>query len=825
MFNRFNGLLVCVCLIVCYAVNGYALNKVEAPEYFPKSDIGRPVSGGEVYIGEVDTDPTVVANQKQVYVQEEDGDIIAIDQPIDTSAGGVFEYNGSPVIILVDGDYSMTVTNSAGSQVYYTPSNLFSESEGAIIPGAYYYPDYRAADQTIDSGNTVTFASIDTDTGTDKITIYCRNNDPDGETDYTFLNNFTLDERITLEFENGAMLVPASGVTVKVNDPDNITATQPIFDGDGSIVFEEEGDINAIWFYDGADLGLALTDAIGAASNNFFHNNLFVPTGDYTISTPVDATELAHTSLCYSSIDFRDARINLETTGQPTFDFTGSSMIWVFNGYFNGDDTNTPSSAFLFAPSSVRTNSLQYHLKNVNALGHYSKATVTAIGVAPLYIDNQTTLENQDGITLSHTRRNSGSEASVYSTIATLPQDSNALYTNNAIYFNGTNKHPIIDLEGNFNHCSLTDLYMQNGGVNSPYIRVDVTAESNSQNIQITNPRTEGIAPTSGVSIVGTNSARVFISGGEFKVSDNIIECQDGTIRANVGWPVSSTFGTGRDIDVKNVDYMVLNMLSGINPVRVDGTITSGILAYTNTANTLHGSLGALWDLSGATNAERLTFIDLQNPTYYEWVEEFDFDLPSINIGSWPGSFWTRGGVNSAVADIVIASSGGGSVSITASGADNDATNMYGAAFARSTDDPIFESSFSINSVSDIYFAVGLTEGAYSIAGSEDDDCVLVTLNTDSGQTTWQLTTNDNGAGVEYIDTGIQATTSVTIIKLDTTDTEDVRVWIDNTEIDVSGANIQAGTSMRPFVMAITQDSGGSSRSATVNSMSFRQDL
>jgi hypothetical protein len=222
--------------MVCYAVNGYALNKVEAPEYFPKSDIGRPVSGGEVYIGEVDTDPTVEANQKQVYIQEEDGDIIAIDQPIDTSAGGVFEYNGSPVIILVDGDYSMTVNNSAGSQVYYTPSNLFSESEGAIIPGAYYYPDYRAADQTIDSGNTVTFASIDTDTGTDKITIYCRNNDPDGETDYNFLTDFTIDERITLEFENGARITPSSGVSVDINGSQVFAPFQQVYAGDGYII-------------------------------------------------------------------------------------------------------------------------------------------------------------------------------------------------------------------------------------------------------------------------------------------------------------------------------------------------------------------------------------------------------------------------------------------------------------------------------------------------------------------------------------------------------------------------------------------------------------
>jgi parallel beta-helix repeat protein len=93
------------------------------PEYFPNPDRGRPVNLGDVYVGEPDLDPEVVGNQKQLSVLQEDGSVVNVDQPISLSAGGVPEYNGSPVTLLVDGDYSLKVLNSQGSQIYYVPSD------------------------------------------------------------------------------------------------------------------------------------------------------------------------------------------------------------------------------------------------------------------------------------------------------------------------------------------------------------------------------------------------------------------------------------------------------------------------------------------------------------------------------------------------------------------------------------------------------------------------------------------------------------------------------------------------------------------------------
>ena len=98
-------------------------NRVELGlEYFPQDSIGRPITDADIYVGDIDTDPEIVGNQKQLYVQEEDGTIVAVAQPMHTSGGGIPTYLGSPVILLTEGDYSIKVLNSLGVQIYYSAS-------------------------------------------------------------------------------------------------------------------------------------------------------------------------------------------------------------------------------------------------------------------------------------------------------------------------------------------------------------------------------------------------------------------------------------------------------------------------------------------------------------------------------------------------------------------------------------------------------------------------------------------------------------------------------------------------------------------------------
>lgn len=105
-----------------------ALNNVNFPyAYAPNFDSGRPVYNGYLYFGEPDLDPEIIANQKTIYFVQEDGNQVVGIQPVRTGTGGVPTYNGSPVAIKIDGDYSVKVLNSSMSQVYYSPNGNVSE--------------------------------------------------------------------------------------------------------------------------------------------------------------------------------------------------------------------------------------------------------------------------------------------------------------------------------------------------------------------------------------------------------------------------------------------------------------------------------------------------------------------------------------------------------------------------------------------------------------------------------------------------------------------------------------------------------------------------
>lgn len=92
--------------------------------YIPDPDIGRPLFAGKIYVGQPDTDPTIPANQKQLRVVQEDGTLVNISQPMVLSSGGVPVYDGSPVRLDVEGDYSLKILSRLDSQVYYI-SNVY----------------------------------------------------------------------------------------------------------------------------------------------------------------------------------------------------------------------------------------------------------------------------------------------------------------------------------------------------------------------------------------------------------------------------------------------------------------------------------------------------------------------------------------------------------------------------------------------------------------------------------------------------------------------------------------------------------------------------
>lgn len=89
--------------------------------YVPYPDLPKPVSGGTMYFGEPSQNPQVAANQKRVYLIQEDGSVISIEQPVYLGLGGVPIYNGSPAKLAVDGAYSWRVLDRSGGLVYDSP--------------------------------------------------------------------------------------------------------------------------------------------------------------------------------------------------------------------------------------------------------------------------------------------------------------------------------------------------------------------------------------------------------------------------------------------------------------------------------------------------------------------------------------------------------------------------------------------------------------------------------------------------------------------------------------------------------------------------------
>lgn len=112
------------------------MNRAQFPyDYIPDKDVGRPLFNAELYFGIPDLDPEIPANQIDVYGKQEDGTSVLLPQPIETGAGGVPLYNGSPIELLVDElFYSFKALSRNGSQIYYA-ENVAAVLTADAIPG------------------------------------------------------------------------------------------------------------------------------------------------------------------------------------------------------------------------------------------------------------------------------------------------------------------------------------------------------------------------------------------------------------------------------------------------------------------------------------------------------------------------------------------------------------------------------------------------------------------------------------------------------------------------------------------------------------------
>lgn len=84
----------------------------------------KAASNGRIYIGRINTDPTIPSNQIQVYVESESGSLIPAAQPIIINDGGFPVYNGQVSKFVAVEGHSMAVYDSYGTQQFYFPSVL-----------------------------------------------------------------------------------------------------------------------------------------------------------------------------------------------------------------------------------------------------------------------------------------------------------------------------------------------------------------------------------------------------------------------------------------------------------------------------------------------------------------------------------------------------------------------------------------------------------------------------------------------------------------------------------------------------------------------------
>lgn len=93
-------------------------------QLFTMPNVFKAVFNGYIYIGLIDSDPTIPANQIQVYLENENGSHVEVPQPLRTNAGGFLVYNGQVSKFVTVKGFSMTVQDSNGAQLFYYPNIL-----------------------------------------------------------------------------------------------------------------------------------------------------------------------------------------------------------------------------------------------------------------------------------------------------------------------------------------------------------------------------------------------------------------------------------------------------------------------------------------------------------------------------------------------------------------------------------------------------------------------------------------------------------------------------------------------------------------------------
>ncbi|MFO6493659.1 phage head-binding domain-containing protein [Hafnia alvei] len=237
----------------------------------------KAAANGRIYIGKIDTDPTIHENQIQVYLENEDGTHVPIAQPIIINIGGYPVYNGQIAKFVTVQGHSMAVYDSYGAQQFYFPNILkYDPDQLDTRLGSIY-------GESLIGG--ATYAQIrESNVTGDQIKCIGRTAKRDGGEGWFFVD--TTDT--TSADDDGTVLVDSVGRRWKR---------------------AYEGSKKAAWWgvKDGADISAALQSAVNTGGR------IEVQDGQYTVSSPI-------------TVDFTGATFPVLGRKSARYDLTGESQ-------------------------------------------------------------------------------------------------------------------------------------------------------------------------------------------------------------------------------------------------------------------------------------------------------------------------------------------------------------------------------------------------------------------------------------------------------------------------------------------------------------------
>lgn len=270
---------------------------------FTDSRSFRAVANGRVYIGLIDTDPTIPSNQIPVYIENENGTHVQISQPLVINAAGKIVYSGQLVKVVTVQGHSMAIYDACGSQVdyianvlKYDPDQLKQELSGPLgfsfVGGA-------------------TYAQIRSNT-TANTRVYCLGKEKAYDGGFGI---FEVDATDNTSLDNGGtILVDASGRRWKR---------------------QYDGNVNILWFAKGDGVTVettALRSAIAATKRSgilYFTDNVFVVDDELIIDRPI--TIKGTSGVIYS--DTLSSCIKQNSTGKSIFRIRATADGYLFGQY------------------------------------------------------------------------------------------------------------------------------------------------------------------------------------------------------------------------------------------------------------------------------------------------------------------------------------------------------------------------------------------------------------------------------------------------------------------------------------------------------------